>query len=69
MKNRRTTEGYKLRVYMSAIADAKAMSASEWVDSQAKCAEGFITQESWIHYLEQCALVEATKLIDYREAA
>lgn len=60
-KNRRTTEGYRLRVYIDAIHDAKAMTDEEWIEAwatnPAHCR--YVPRNVWIAYLEQCAIREA----------
>jgi hypothetical protein len=68
--NRRTKEGYKLRVYMDAIKEVKSMSNEEWIATQASYqSQGhYISRAMWLTYLEGCALQEADKLLQ-REAA
>lgn len=63
MRNRRTVEGYKLRVYIDAIKDVKAMTDQEWLDQWAISANDspYLTRTMWISYLESCALIEAEK--------
>lgn len=71
MKDRRTKEGYKLRVYMDQIKEIKAMSDAEWVDQWVKYAgkdDVYVNRLSWLGYLEGCALKEAEKMAQ-REAA
>jgi hypothetical protein len=66
MKDRRTKEGYKLRVYMDQIKAVKAMTDEEWVDQWAKYSglnDTYVTRISWISYLEQCVMNEVNSLI------
>ena len=69
MKDKRTTEGYKLRVYMDAIKDAKAITDDQWVAQWIKSVDAqWIPKSNWIAYLEQCAIGELEKIYR-REAA
>jgi len=70
MKERRTKEGYKLRVYVDAIREAKAITDQEWIENWSKQIgdQVYMPRMDWIYYLEQCAILEATKLIE-RDAA
>lgn len=64
MRNRRTVEGYKLRVLIDAIKDVKAMSDAQWLAqwvSHAVPSDRYITRSMWLSYLEACALMEAEK--------
>lgn len=76
--DRRTPEGYKLRVYVDAIQDAKLTSDEEWLTrwvANVNRDSMWISRLTWIAYLEQCALREAKKMMaieesdDYKEAA
>ena len=62
---RRTKAGYKLRVYIDAIADAQAMSDQEWLDKWALTNDDwpYLTREVWLSYLKDCAVKEASKYI------
>lgn len=68
---RRTTEGYKLRVYIDAIKDVKSMSKAQWIESQAasEASGPYVTQDMWIAYLEHCAIQEAERMLPIAEAA
>lgn len=70
MQERRTQEGYKLRVYFDAIKEAKAMSDEEWTNAWAVSGSNapYMPKSVWIAYLESCAMKEAEKLVG-REAA
>lgn len=61
MRNRRTQDGYRLRVYIDAIKDAKAMTDGEWIEQWSKSggSEKYISRSMWISYLEHCALQAA----------
>jgi len=61
MKNRRTQKGYKLRVYMDAIKDAKATTDEQWIDQWATSEGTYVSRVVFLSYLEQCALIEAEK--------
>jgi hypothetical protein len=72
MKNRRTSAGYKLRVYIDQIKLVKAMTDEQWVDEWLKTCTAdstFILRDYWISYLEQCALEEAETMVSHKEAA
>lgn len=65
--DRRTKEGYKLRVYMDQIETVKAMTDAEWVDQWAKHAKPdtpYMTRLEWIKYLEGCVMTEVTSLLE-----
>lgn len=64
-KNRRTTEGYKLRVYMDAIKDAKATTDAEWIEAWANnpIHSQYVPRIVWIGYLERCAIQEADRFL------
>lgn len=64
MKDRRTKEGYKLRVYIDEIKHVKAMTKEEWVAQWLSCptSEVYLSQDVWISYLERCAMIEAEKI-------
>lgn len=61
---RRTKEGYKLRIYMDAIKACKAMTDEQWVDQWAASdsRDRYQSRKMWLSYLESCALVEAEKM-------
>jgi hypothetical protein len=63
--DRRTKEGYKLRIYIDQIRLIKAMSVDQWVDLQASfpSTERYVSKDMWLSYLEGCAILEAEKLI------
>lgn len=66
MGNRRTVEGYKLRVLIDAIKDVKAMSDAQWLAqwvSHAVPSDRYITRTMWIGYLESSVMMEAEKLV------
>jgi len=65
MKNRRTKEGYRLRIYIDAIKAVKAMSEAEWVEMQSKHAsiDRYLSRGEWLAYLESCAIQEADKFL------
>ena len=69
-KNRRTVEGYKLRVYIDAIKQARMTTDAEWIEGWASgpsdCA--YMPKIVWVSYLERCAIEEAGKLME-QEAA
>lgn len=70
MTERRSKAGYKLRVYIDAIADARKTSDQEWADQWA-LSNGdrpYLTKEVWIAYLKDCAIAEAGRYIG-KEAA
>lgn len=62
---RRTKAGYKLRVYIDAIADVEAMSDEQWADqwALANLDAPYVPRASWIAYLKDCALKEAGRYI------
>jgi hypothetical protein len=68
---RRTTDGYKLRVYIDQIKEVRSMSDAEWVDSQATTASSgpYLTRLMWLSYLERCAIQEAENMLPMAEAA
>jgi hypothetical protein len=70
MRERRTLEGYRLRIYIDAIKEAKTMTNAEWVEAWSKRPEHetYIPRLVWIDYLEQCAMIEADKLAESRVA-
>jgi hypothetical protein len=61
VRERRKKEGYKLRIYIDAIKDARATTESQWMEDWARndCKDHYITKSMWISYLEECALQEA----------
>lgn len=63
--DRRTKKGYKLRVYIDAIRQIKAMSVEQWTDMQASfpSEESYVSKDMWLSYLEGCAILEAEQLI------
>lgn len=65
MAERRTSAGYKLRVYIDAIKDAEAMTDSVWEDQWALSngSTPYIPRQVWITYLKDCALVEAGRYV------
>ena len=71
MQDRRKPENYKLRVYMDAMQDAKAMTDEQWLDAWIKNADTnspYVFREQFIAYIDQCILGEVTKLLE-RESA
>lgn len=58
---RRRKENYKLRVYFDAIKQAKEFTAETWGENLIASGMPYIALESWIAYLEGCALREAAK--------
>jgi hypothetical protein len=68
---RRTTEGYKLRIYIDAIKAVKSMSDAEWIETQAACGSSglYMTRLQWLAYLEGCAIQEAERLLPIAEAS
>jgi hypothetical protein len=58
---RRTAQGYKLRVYLDAIRDLKALSDAQWLESIISSGRAYESKEVFLHYLEQCALNETEK--------
>lgn len=67
MKDRRTKEGYRLRIYMDQIKEIKAMSDSEWVDQWVKYStkdDVYVSRLSWIVYLEDCVMIEVNSLLN-----
>jgi hypothetical protein len=69
MNDRRTSAGWKLRIYMDAIRDAKAMTDDAWIDMQVYSDARYLPRDVWISYLEGCALREAETMIDYNKEA
>jgi hypothetical protein len=67
--DRRTSAGYKLRVYMDAIKEVKAMTDDMWMNSQILSDSRYMPKDVWIAYLEGCALAEAGTMIDYNKEA
>lgn len=65
MEDRRTKEGYRLRVYIDAIKEAKAMTEAEWVDGWIRGPKDapYTPLSTWIIYLEQCVIAEASNLM------
>lgn len=65
MKDRRTKEGYKLRVYMDQIREVKSMSDERWIEEFVKYNKDgpYVPRLAWLAYLEECALIEAEKLL------
>lgn len=59
--SRRTQKGYRLRVYIDAIRDAKMTSDTDWIDQWANSPTWapYLTKEAWVHYLEECMTKEA----------
>ena len=70
MRERRTLEGYRLRVYIDAIKEANAMTNAEWIEAWSKQPKHliYIPKSIWINYLEQCAMKEAEKFLEGRAA-
>ena len=71
MRNRRTKEGYRLRVYMDEIKALKAMTNAEWNDRWVASATKdslYTTRESMICYLEASVMSEVNSLLR-KEAA
>ena len=64
MIDRRTKEGYRLRIYMDQIKQVKAMTDEEWVNNWViyPISDIYFTRNSWLQYLESCALIEAEKM-------
>ena len=65
MAERRTKAGYKLRVYIDAIADSESLTEEQWLE-QWVMANGdmpYLTKGVWIAYLKDCAIKEAGKYI------
>lgn len=66
LNDRRRPEAIKLREYIGAIKQAKEISNDQWVamfiagDKDAP----WLPRESWIAHLEECALAEASKLVE-----
>ena len=62
---RRTREGYRLRIYIDAIKAVKAMTDAQWVDtqSQRESCGPYMTRLMWLRYLESCALTEAEHML------
>lgn len=71
MLNRRTKEGYKLRVYMDQIKEVRAMTEAQWIEQWITGGQdmAYISRIKWIGYLEQCALKEANSMLDQGLAA
>ena len=68
---KRTKEGYKLRIYIDAIKEVKSMSDATWIEIQASQASEspYMTRAMWLAYLEGCAIQEAERMIPMQEAA
>ena len=72
MRDRRTSAGYKLRVYIDQIKLVQAMTDEQWVDEWVRTCtteSRFLLRDTWVHYLERCALEEAETMISQKEAA
>jgi hypothetical protein len=70
MKDRRTPQGYKLRVYLDQIAKVKSMTNEEWLEGwiQGGGDAPYVTKTYWIFYLEQCAMKEAYDFLEKKVA-
>jgi hypothetical protein len=63
-QDRRTKQGCRLRVYLDAIKQAKAMTQDEWVQNWISSGNRWMPKDQWISYLETCALKEAEGLTE-----
>lgn len=71
LNDRRTAEGYKLRVYMDALKDVRSMTNEVWLNqwvANAAADTDWISRDQWMNYLTTCILVETEKML-YKEAA
>jgi len=66
--NRRTKRGYKLRIYLDALKDAKNTSDEQWLQNWITSGGQWMPRMAWIAYLEQCVIAE-TELYFSLEAA
>ena len=66
--NRRTPEGFRLRVLIDAIADARATTDAKWLESWIPSGMPWMSRQTWIDTLERMVVAEATTLV-YKEAA
>jgi len=66
MKNRRTPEGYKLRVYMDELSEVKSMSDDQWMTKWVKHVTKdsvYVNKACWISYLENCIINEVGQFL------
>lgn len=68
MKDRRRPENAKLRMYFDALADAKKHTTETWSNNLIEGNMPYMSLESWVSYLEQCALHEAAKVCGSKPA-
>ena len=71
MRNRRTERGYRLRVYLDALRDAKNTSDAQWVENWISGSPNspFLPRMAWIGYLEQCIIAESSNYFGPEQAA
>lgn len=61
--DRRTKEGYRLRIYLEAIKTAELITDEQWIALEATNEGRFVSRLQWISHLKQCALSEAESLM------
>jgi hypothetical protein len=70
IKEKRTKEGYRLRVYIDALNDARTMTNEEWIGQWANDPEwdAYVPLDTWVAYLEKC-IVKESEVFFRKEAA
>jgi len=65
MRNRRTKEGSRLRIYVDALSCVESMSLDQWIAEWALTAPAdavYVTKHQWTQYLKECIVHEASKI-------
>jgi len=58
--NKRTKQGYKLRIYIDALHQAKNTSPEKWIQEWISGPSvPYLSQSTWIAYLERCIVTES----------